>query len=779
MAALPWEPEGNAPPSGELGARAGEPVALLDGQGTLLSANQAALGVFGLTDNDCGSARFPALGRVNALPDDLDLFRQVVSGNLAHCRIRADLVGPDGTHEPCVLELLGMPSLIGGDAHVIVTVHVGPSDALSGAKFERGDGAARTSDATACRAAFDVIGVPLFLLDGEGRVSCCSGAALALTGTSAAEAVNRPHGDLLAGLDTDCDTWPFLRARRSRSRSTTEVDWRGRRYRVTANPLTDAEGRLTGCVLSMVDITVVREAEEALEDNLRFQEAVFQTAPCVILVANSDGRITMLNYAAIELTGYDAEDLVGKRIAEILTSEASWRRLAATARVQEAGQGLSFLDVTIRTRAGEECIIECCANLLQRRDMTYYLVSGIDVTRRRRLESQLAQTEKLSALGELIAGVAHELNNPLAAVIGYAQLLAQQDDPANVFSDVDAIKKNAVRCKAIVDNLLRFARQRQPERKPISLHEVLDDTVDLVQHQFRMANIEILREYSESSLVVEADANQLEQVFVNILTNARQAIGDAAKGGRVAIRTSGASGVVRVEFHDNGPGIEPDKLGSIFDPFFTTKPAGEGTGLGLSVCFGIVAAHGGQTWAESTVGEGTAFFIELPTGKGRPVSRKPAVTATQAIKLRNRVLVVDDEQPVLEVLGRLLTQLGYSVTTTGSGEEALAALAERRYDIIVSDYRMPGFDGRALHEAVTARYPDLGRRIVFCTGDTVAADTADFLQATGCRVVSKPFDMRELSTALGELQEEIINDCRGAVDADRLMQPGATEAEDA
>jgi len=763
----------------------GMPVALLDGQGRLISANAAARAVFGLADDDPSPVRFPALGLVTALPDDLDLFQQLVSGAHDKCRIRADLAGPDGTHKSCALELLRMPSLDSGGAYAIVTVHdeetaggEGPlalpgrpvdtlPETTSGPDLE--DGPARASNAESCRAALDAIHVPLFLLDTEGRVLSCSRAALALTGMSAGEVVNRPHDDVLAFLHTGVGTCPFLQMKRSRARSTTEVDFGERRYQVSASPLADAEGRLTGCVLAMVDVTAMRRAEEALKDNLRFQEAVFQTVPSLTVIADSDGRIAMLNYAATELTRYDLEDVIGKRFAEVLTSEASWQRLAATARVQEAGPDLSFLDVTIRTKTGEECVIECCARLLQRRDMTYYLVSGIDVTRRRRLESQLTQTEKLSALGELIAGVAHELNNPLAAVIGYAQLLAQQQVPPDVQSDVVAIEKNAVRCKGIVDNLLRFARQRQPERKPISVHEVLDDTVELVQHQFRMANIEILREYSESSLVVEADANQLEQVFVNILTNARQAIGDAAGDGRLVIRTSAASGVVRVEFRDNGPGIEPDKLGSIFDPFFTTKPAGEGTGLGLSVCFGIVAAHGGQTWAESQVGEGTSFFIELPAGKDRVVSRRPAGTATQAIKLRNRVLVVDDEQPVLEVLDRLLTQLGYNVTATGSGEEALAALAERGYDIILSDYRMPGFDGRALHEAVTARYPDLRRRIVFCTGDTVAGDTADFLKATGCRVVSKPFDMGELARALGELQEEIINDSQGADDAGRLM----------
>ena len=236
----------------------------------------------------------------------------------------------------------------------------------------------------------------------------------------------------------------------------------------------------------------------------------------------------------------------------------------------------------------------------------------------KRAKAQLTQSEKLSVIGEFVAGVAHELNNPLASVYGFAQMLQGGGSAVTGKRDhyLDRILSESRRCHRIVQNLLSFARQTPPERKPVKLNDLVLSSLEILQYQLRTSNIVVTTELARTLPHIIGDAHQIQQVFVNIINNARQAIESERSSGKIHITTKTHDGRVRAEFRDDGPGITPENLEKIFTPFFTTKEAGKGTGLGLSLCYGIVQEHGGTLNVRSTFGEGATFVVELPIAEG-------------------------------------------------------------------------------------------------------------------------------------------------------------------
>jgi two-component system NtrC family sensor kinase len=510
------------------------------------------------------------------------------------------------------------------------------------------------------------------------------------------------------------------------------------------------------------------------------EEWAIDLLPVPLVLTDASGLIHTCNRRFADLSGYDSGELSGTPISERVISETSWGWLKTLADMSGPAESEPsgatpvhpHRGAALYTKSGEMRAIEWSCSVGRRsgsqsgsgeaghdgpdsEEMFFFACH--DVTSRRELEQQLTQAEKLSALGQLISGVAHELNNPLTGVLGFAQIVGQdQECPEKLRQDLNYILQNASRCKAIVENLLRFARQQAPDRKPTDLREILDATVDLLAYQFRVSEIEVVKEYDKTSPETSVDFGQMQQVFVNLLMNAVQAMKAAKKGSRIVVRRRAMPNKVRVEIADDGPGIEPEIANRIFDPFFTTKPQGEGTGLGLSVCFGIVTAHRGRLWIESGDAGGACFVLELPSAASDRHTTAPRTTDSQVIRLRQRVLAVDDEDVVLLVLERMLISLGFKVLAARSAEQALEILRGNKVDIIVSDFRMPGLGGRGLYEALVANHPQLAKRIILCTGDTASREASSFLEWAKCRSVAKPFNLEQLAAALSALQMEII-----------------------
>jgi PAS domain S-box-containing protein len=380
----------------------------------------------------------------------------------------------------------------------------------------------------------------------------------------------------------------------------------------------------------------------------------------------------------------------------------------------------------------------------------------------RHAQTRLVQSEKLAAIGELVAGVAHELNNPLTSIIGFAQLLqhSQMDDQSQ--QDLDKIVAQARRAAGIVRGLLDFARQYPPMRKPVQINDVLDSTLDLLAYELRIGSIAWTTHYAPDLPLTMADPQQLQQVFVNLVHNACQAMSAAHGHGHLTItsaldrpaflnRQHRAQPVIRIIVHDDGPGISYDLMPHIFNPFFTTKPPGEGTGLGLAVCHGIVSEHGGHIWAEAEQAQdgspgGATFFVELPVIPPEMPHQAGMSERTQhpISPGAARVLVVDDEREILEMVVRALQREGYQVDAASDGETALSRLAETDYDLILCDVRMSGLSGQEVYRQIAAQNLDLARCIIFITGDTVSPATHRFLEETGTSYLGKPFELADL-----------------------------------
>jgi len=374
---------------------------------------------------------------------------------------------------------------------------------------------------------------------------------------------------------------------------------------------------------------------------------------------------------------------------------------------------------------------------------------ALEETVRQRTE-QMLQTEKVATMGSLVAGVAHELNNPLAVLSGQAQLLLEaRHDPALVAKRATRINEAVGRCVRIVRNFLGLARQHPPERTSTALTQVIHGAVELLAYGLRCDNVEVTVDVARDVPTLWADAHQLHQVFVNLLANAQQAMRRQTTPRRIAVtaRLDGGPDRVRLEVSDTGPGIRPEIQARVFEAFFTTKPHGEGTGLGLSLCRGIVEEHGGRMTLASTVGSGTTFIIELPVVTPPPAAAVAVADSAPAPGPR-RVLVIDDELGLAEAVAELLERDGHTVDIAGDGARALELLGTVAYDVIFSDTKMPVLDGEGFYTELERRFPPLCRRVVFLTGDVLGSDKRAFLERTGAPFIAKPCDLNDVRRTL-------------------------------
>ncbi len=389
-----------------------------------------------------------------------------------------------------------------------------------------------------------------------------------------------------------------------------------------------------------------------------------------------------------------------------------------------------------------------------------------DVTEARRVQLQLAQSEKLSALGEMISGVAHELNNPLATMMGHAQLLQNMKVEEDIRRRLDAIASEASRCRKIVRKLLSFVRPPVPDRGPFDINGAIDSVIQLLGHQFQVEDIELQLDLDPELRPVTGDSHLIQQVFLNIICNAFHAMTEKGGPGKLMVRTRNDHDRVCVEISDNGPGMAPQTRNRIFDPFFTTKEVGRGTGLGLFLAYGTIREHGGTIDVVSQLGAGATFTVELPaTPRGAEKPATPASTPAQerkeheeafrlspaVVPTGKRILIVEDEASLAEVMAEVLQLCGHTVDVACDGRTARSVLASAPYDLIISDLKMPNMNGRDFYKHVIETRPDLARRIIFSTGDTANPATKAFFEEVGNPYLPKPFNLADLIRLVGSI----------------------------
>jgi two-component system NtrC family sensor kinase len=482
-------------------------------------------------------------------------------------------------------------------------------------------------------------------------------------------------------------------------------------------------------------------------------EDTFNAITDGIAIYDADFTILRANPALASITATHLERLIGGHCFETF-SYCTGRdsALCPHRRAIRTGEPVS-IEVE-ETSLGKTLHIFCFPIFDQRGEAKRTVHIVRDTTEENALRAQLLQTEKLAAIGQLVSGVAHELNNPLTSVMGYAQLLQAADVSPDIKEDLRTIYQEAQRSARIIENLLTFARKETVEKRYTDINQVVRDSLELRAYQLKVDDVELVGEFDEHLPSTMAAPHQLQQVFLNLISNAHHAVMESPAQRRIAVRTETDGQAIRVRISDNGPGISEEHIGKIFDPFFTTKDVGQGTGLGLSIAFGIVQEHGGRIWAESEQGRGTTFTVELPIAdQTSDFTTERSPEDSVAPYAGKRIMVIDDEEEIQEVIARILMRMGHGVIAVNSAESALDRIESEHYDLLICDVRMPGIGGQGFYRVLRTGHPGLAKRIIFTTGDTVNSVTRAFLEGVGTPYLSKPFTIEELRRAIEQVLE--------------------------
>ena len=519
----------------------------------------------------------------------------------------------------------------------------------------------------------------------------------------------------------------------------------------------NAPRAIVGYFVVVRDLTALKTREEELAGRTGTLEVILAHMAEGVNIVSSDGRVALANEGFLDMYGFPArfgrpgtplEEFVRYRLSRggLYGHEDMADGIDALAQKRVA-QLLSTGDETYEATLPDGRIIE-----VRRRRLpdTSLISTYTEVTARHRAESEvrnqrdkLRQAERLSALGSLLAGVAHELNNPLSIVVAHASLLEEEAAGAQSLR-AQKIRVAAERCARIVSTFLDMARRRPAKAAAVDVADLVVQALDLVGYGLRTAGIEVRIELPAQLPPIWADADQMVQVFLNLLSNAQHAMTDwrtPPAGYRRQLVISGTSDAssVRISVADNGPGIPDEARARVFDPFFTTKPEGKGTGVGLSLCRTIVAAHGGSIAAETTPGGGCTMLLRLPVASSSAAAAT-AMDATSGVAMAGRhALVVDDEPAVAEAIAEILAADGFGVEAVQDGRTAMQRLASRDFDVVFCDLRMPDPDGPAILRWLRSTRPRQAERLVFVTGDRLGVEGDELLASTGRPVIEKPF----------------------------------------
>jgi two-component system NtrC family sensor kinase len=517
------------------------------------------------------------------------------------------------------------------------------------------------------------------------------------------------------------------------------------------NALNDEALLFTRAVLAQAGIALENaRLVELLSSGKREWEQTVDAFNQAICFIDPQGAVRRANRVFAELIKLPVTALPGRPWLTLLPP--SWIDPIARLLTPEA------VSNTVEVRAGERMLL---VTVIATGEPGAAVLLFEDQSDKRRLQEQLLQSEKMSAIGQLIAGVAHDLNNPLASVVGFSDLLGEAADvPPRLAEPLAVIRQEAERASAIVRNLLSFARRQEGERQLQSIRPILESTHQLLKNQLLAARIELTLGFEPGLPEVEVDSNQIKQVFVNIINNAAQAISGMRKkegGGRIEILAKCEPDGLSVSVSDNGPGIPETVAQRVFEPFFSTKSEGEGTGLGLSICHGIVKEHGGTMTVDpggAGSGRGATFVVELPTGVRTELSplagagERETEPAPAERPENLRVLVVDDEPHILHYMQATLESWGHEVVLARDGSQALKRALMQPFDLIICDLRMPRLGGREMFQTLARMHPTVADRIIFATGDTVRGDTLQFLEELGRPFLQKPFKLDALRRVL-------------------------------
>jgi PAS domain S-box-containing protein len=519
----------------------------------------------------------------------------------------------------------------------------------------------------------------------------------------------------------------------------------------------DAAGRVSRFQGTLVDITERREMEDKLRQEQEFVRRLVSSFPDLVVVLDRDGKFTYASESMKETLGLPPEQFVGRPF-DWLADQEGRAKLAELVRKITSGQQVhAQIELRARHADGSWRVLRCSVGPLvdEAGAITGMVTTARDITESKVEEQQAAQKEKFAAMGQMLAGAAHELNNPLTAILGVSELLRERAPDDSSRRHVELVLQQTRRAAGIVQNLLAFSRPPSQGRLKVHLDEIVRQALKFQEPSLERKNITVKLEAQPNLPAVEGDERLLSQVFLNLITNAEQAIASSSDHGNLSVSLRRSGEGILVTFADDGPGISSENIGKLFDPFFTTKRPGGGTGLGLTICLAVTKDHGGTIEVQSTTGAGATFHVLLPVAaQDLPMSARlaPAGGAAEADGLRgHRILVVDDEESIREIVQDGLAARGMNVDCSESSEEALAYLESNPCDAVVCDSNLPGINGEQLFERLRAQRGSSMPRFVLMTGDLVDSTAVEQFSRKGARIVQKPFHVAALASLLIEI----------------------------
>lgn len=609
------------------------------------------------------------------------------------------------------------------------------------------------------RQTFDSITELLTVHDGEGRIVAANRAALDFSGMSEREVVGRTLSEVF-GQECAAQEETLENCVATGKASTPETHRiRGRMYQVQMTPLASDQRGVVGCVRVARDMTSQWRAEERLAQSERRYRELAEGANDIIYTHDADGRFLYVNPAAVRVLGHSQSELAKLTFWDVVApaSMSKAREYIETLLGGKPQPGQIELQMTCAD--GRVAMVQLRASLIRRAGQGD-VVHGIarDVTAEKQLTTQLIQADRLASVGTLIAGVAHELNNPLTTIGGYAEVLADQTRDSAKLKAVKTIADEAARCRDVAQNLLNFARQSESRLTEFDFNAVTRGVCDLRAYDLRSADIELIADLQEDVPPMVGEYGQIQQLVYNLVDNAYQAL-EASGGGTLEIATWAEEDRVHLRVADSGPGIPETVIDRIFEPFVTTKARGEGTGLGLSICRRIVEAHGGEIEGHNRPGGGACFNMVLPTsGAGRAAVKEEGPVEDSSERPSRpdgplRVLLIDDEESLCALVQEYLSRHGHDVAVAHNGEEGLARATEGHFDAVVCDMRLPGISGEDVCMTLLDHDPAMADRIMVATGDILSPQTQSFFDRTGLPHIHKPFKLNQLQDAIARLVE--------------------------
>ncbi|MBF4483079.1 MAG: PAS domain S-box protein [Dehalococcoides mccartyi] len=519
----------------------------------------------------------------------------------------------------------------------------------------------------------------------------------------------------------------------------------------------DIEGTTT--LINIIrDTTERKQAEKALSESLQSYQVLFNSVTDAILVYQpeagySPGKFIEMNDAAVAMLGYSRQEMLQMNPLDVVSKGIPTVNVFKDTMRQAEKNSELVAEQTLKTKSGETIPVELHSRMFEFGGKHMVITLARDISERKRLEEeqkklrhQSEMSSRLAAIGEMAAGIAHEINNPLTGVIGFASILMDREDlPPDAMEQLQIINSGSQRVVEIVKRMLTFARQSKPVRSSINITELIDNTLELRSYVLKTANIDVVRHYEPGLPLLTVDSGQIQQVILNLILNAEYSMKKAHEKGTLTITVSRTGDRIRMSFRDNGMGMSAETLGKLFQPFFTTKEPGEGSGLGLSLSHGIILEHDGTIRGESIPGEGAEFIVELPiklSNEKSAISNQDS-TAIEPTK-KASILAVDDEPAIRSLIRIVLTQDGYQVDECEAPQEAMEMISKHKYDAILLDIRMPGMSGLELYSAITAKWPKMAKRVIFITGDT----SGKLMVANDIPCINKPFNIAVLKDTL-------------------------------